>query len=150
MDLDHAKLKADLEGAQRALGITLRRDQKSHIEDGRVVRARTLEAKLPQPASVCASFVREGWIERAKKLFVDEVEVGSCWFDDLVYVVTSTNEATTNFLSRPRVQQALILLVDETRHVEVARDMVRVVDEDARDDGRDASAELLALAAHLR
>ena len=47
---------------------------------------------------MCARFVREGLIERAKKLFVDEVEVGSSWFDDHVYVVTSTREATAALL----------------------------------------------------
>ena len=98
---------------------------------------------------MCARFVREGLVERAKKLFVDEVEVGSSWFDDHVYVVTSTREATAALLENKRVQQALILLVNPSRTVEVDRDTVRVVDDDALDDGRDTSAELLALVAHL-
>jgi hypothetical protein len=88
-------------------------------------------------------------LERAKKLFREEVEAGSAWFDDAVYVLTSTREATARLLEHARVQQALILLVDPTRHVEIAEDSVCVVDSDAADDGRDASAELLALVAHL-
>jgi hypothetical protein len=150
MKLDHDVLKADLEGAQAELGVTIRNEQTtSASEGGRVVRERTLEVKLPKRSPVCARFVREGLVERAKKLFVDEVEVGSSWFDDHVYVVTSTREATSALLENKRVQQALILLVDPSRTVEVDRDTVRVVDDDAIDDARDASAELLALVAHL-
>jgi|GEM_PF-4233264 len=150
MKLDHDFLKADLEGAQQELGVAIRVEQHDEPGDGgRLVRARTLEIKLPKRSPVCARFVREGLIERAKKLFVDEVEVGSSWFDDHVYVVTSTRGATEALLEHKRVQQALILLVDPSRHVEVDHDTVRVVDEDAADDGRDASAELLAFVAHL-
>ncbi len=150
MKLDHDALKADLERAQAELGVTIRSEQSSQLrEGGRVVRARTLEVKLPTRSPVCARFVREGLVERAKKLFVDEVEVGCSWFDDHVYVVTSTREATSALLENKRVQQALILLVAPLRTVEVDRDTVRVVDDDAEDDGRDASAELLALVAHL-
>jgi len=150
MKLDHDALKADLEGAQAELGVTIRSQQGPRVgEGGRVTRERTLEVKLPKRSPVCARFVREGLVERAKKLFVDEVEVGSSWFDDHVYVVTSTREATSALLENKRVQQALILLVNPSRTVEVDRDTVRVVDDDALDDGRDTSAELLALVAHL-
>ncbi|MFT3925702.1 MAG: hypothetical protein QM778_24385 [Myxococcales bacterium] len=150
MKLDHDLLKADLAAAQEELGVVIRSEQTTHAGDGgRMVRERVLEVKLPKRSPVCARFVREGLIERAKKLFVDEVEVGSSWFDDHVYVVTSTREATSALLESERVQQALILLVDPSRHVEVDHDTVRVVDDDALDDGRDASAELLAFVAHL-
>ena len=150
MKLDHDVIKADLAQAQAELGVEIRIEQSTGATDGgRVVRERTLEVKLPKRSPVCARFVREGLIERAKKLFVDEVEVGSSWFDDHVYVVTSTREATAALLENKRVQQALILLVDPSRHVEVDRDTVRVIDDDAVDDARDASAELLALVAHL-
>lgn len=152
MDLDHAVLKADLAAAQRALGVTIERiDGERYVDaDGRVVRSRTLQVKLPRPTGIRACFVREGLIERVKKLFVHEVEVGCAWFDDHIYVITSTKEATAAWLASQRVQQALILLVDSTRHVQLDNDVLRVVDEEARDDGRDASAELLALVAHLR
>lgn len=151
MDLDHAVLKADLAAAQRALGVSIKRvDGESYIdEDGHEVRARTLEVKLPRPTGIRACFVREGLIERVKKLFVHEVQAGCAWFDDHIYVITSTEEATAAWLASPRVRQALILLVDATRHVQLDNDVLRVVDEDARDDGRDASAELLALVASL-
>jgi hypothetical protein len=150
MNLDHDVLKADLEGAQASLGVSIRSEQSTHAgEGGRVVRERTLEVKLPVRSKVCARFVREGLVERAKKLFVDEVEVGSSWFDDHVYVVTSTRDATQQFLQQKRVQQALILLVDPSREVVVDYDSVRVVDDDAVDDGRDPSAELLVLVAYL-
>jgi hypothetical protein len=149
-ELDHAVLKADLAAAEQALGVSVQRSQESTIADeGRLVRARTLEVRLPKRSGIRASFVREGLLERVKKLFVDEVEVGCAWFDDHIYVISSTREATEAWLASPRVQQALILLVDATRHVDIDEDVVRVIDEDARDDGRDASAELLALVAHL-
>jgi hypothetical protein len=151
VSLEHHTLKADLQGAARALDIVIERDDEKVPPEGggRVLRTRVLRARLPHPTDVCARFVREGFLERAKKLFVDEIEVGSSWFDDLVYVVTSTPGPTAALLKERRVQQALVLLVDPTRSVEIEELEVRVIDEDAPDDGRDALAELLALAAHV-
>jgi hypothetical protein len=150
ISLEHDKLKADLTGAALALGVkVVRNETKRPSLSGRVDRHCTLLVALPQPVRVNARFVREGFLERAKKLFVDEVEVGSAVFDDLIYVVTSTREVTATLLEHGRVQQALLLLVDDSRHVEVEGDEIRIVDDDARDDGRDATAEALALAAYL-
>jgi hypothetical protein len=143
---EHHLLKADLEGAARQLGVTIERKQ-SIGDDG--ARAREVQLTLPKPTGIRARFVREDLIRRAEKLFVDEVEVGSAWFDDLIFVITSTRAETAAFLADKRVQQALILLVDEDRHVQVDGDKLCLIDEDARDDGRDALAELLALAHHL-
>jgi len=143
---EHHLLKADLDGAARALGVTVAREQ--HLDDHQR-RARTVTVKLPQPTGVCARFVRESFVRRAEKLFVKEVEVGSAWFDDLIFVITSTRRETAAFLAAKRVQQALILLVDDDRHVQVEGDEVKLIDDDARDDGRDALAELLALTKHL-
>ena len=150
ISLEHDRLKADLQGAAAALGVkVVRNESKRASLTGRLDRQRILTVGLPKPSAVHARFVREGLLERAKKLFVDEVEVGSAVFDDLIYVVTSTREPTAELIKHGRVQQALLLLVDETRHVEIEGDELRVVDDDAPDDGRDATAEALALAAHL-
>jgi hypothetical protein len=150
ISLEHDRLKADLQGAADALGVkVVRNDTKRASLTGRMDRQRILVVGLPKPTSVHARFVREGLLERAKKLFVDEVEVGSAVFDDLIYVVTTTREATEALIKHGRVQQALLLLVDETRHVEIEGDELRIVDDDAPDDGRDATAEALAIAAHL-
>jgi len=143
---EHHILKADLAGAERALGVTVKREQ-SADEHGRVSRVVTVG--LPARVAVRARFVRESFLRRAEKLFVHEVEVGSAWFDDLIFVITDTREATATFVAEKRVQQALILLVDEDRYVQVSEQELRLVDEDARDDGRDALAELFALATHL-
>jgi hypothetical protein len=143
---EHHLLKADLEGAARELGVTVERKQ-STTDHGK--RVREVELTLPHPTQVVARFVREDLIRRAEKLFVDEVEVGSAWFDDLIFVITSTRAETAAFLADKRVQQALILLVDDDRHVQVDKDRLRLIDEDTKDDGRDALAELLALAKHL-
>lgn len=143
---EHHVLKSDLEGAASALGVTVGRAQQV---DNLGRRNRTVTLVLPRPTAVNARFVRESFLRRAEKLFVDEVEVGSAWFDDLIYVITSTRAPTAAFLAAQRVQQALILLVDEDRHVEIEGSELRLVDEDAHDDGRDALAELLALAKHL-
>ncbi len=143
---EHHVLKADPEGAAAALGVTIEREQ--HLDEHRR-RVRTVTVKLPRASGVCARFVRESVLRRAEKLFVDEVEVGSAWFDDLIFVITSTRAETASFLASKRVQQALILLIDEDRHVKVEDDQIELVDEDARDEGRDALAELLALAKHL-
>jgi hypothetical protein len=143
---EHHLLKADLEGAARELGVTIER---KHVTSDHGKRVREVELTLPRPTEVCARFVREDLIRRAEKLFVDEVEVGSAWFDDLIFVITSTRAATAAFLADKRVQQALILLVDDDRHVQVDKDKLLLIDEDTNDDGRDALAELLALAKHL-
>jgi hypothetical protein len=143
---EHHLLKADLDGAAAALGVTIQREQKL---DDKGRRQRIVVVTLPTPTAVVARFVRENLARRAEKLFVHEVEVGSAWFDDLIFVITSTREATSAFLAHKRVQQALILLVDDDRHVEVAGNELRLVDDDTVDDGRDALAELLALANHL-
>lgn len=150
ISLEHDRLKADLQGAAQALGVRVARNENKRASlTGRMDRQRILVVGLPKPTRVHARFVREGLLERAKKLFVDEVEVGSAVFDDLIYVVTSTREATAALVKHGRVQQALLLLVDETRHVEIEGDELRIVDDDAPDDGRDATAEALAIAAHL-
>lgn len=150
ISLEHDALKADLKGAADALGVQITRvDQKQPSLTGRVDRQRRLTISLPAPGPVSARFVREGLLERAKKLFVREVEVGSALFDDLIYIVTDTAQATGQLLAKQRVQQALLLLVDETRYVEIEGNELRVIDEDSPDDGRDATAEALAIAAHL-
>ncbi len=143
---EHHLLKADPDGAAAALGVYVEREQ--HVDE-RGRRVRTLRVTLSRPSGVCARFVRENALRRAEKLFVDEVEVGSAWFDDLIFVITSTRAETARFLAAPRVQQALILLVDEDRSVKVDGDQLELTDEDTNDDGRDALAELLAVAKHL-
>jgi hypothetical protein len=150
VSLDHDKLKLDLDGAARALGVEItRQESRDPSLSGRVELQTRLVLRLPRASNVHARFVREGLVERAKKLFVAEVEVGSAVFDDGIYVVTSTRDATHALLAQPRVQQALLLLVDDTRHVEVDGTELRVLDADATGDHRDATAEALALAAHL-
>jgi hypothetical protein len=150
ISLEHDKLKADLKGAAAALGVrVLTQESRRPSLSGRVERQVRLVIALPREQPISASFVYEGFVERAKKVFVDEVEVGSAVFDDLIYVVTSTREATSKLLAQERVQQALLLLVDETRHVEVEGSEIRVFDSEATGDSRDATAEALALAAHL-
>ena len=143
---EHHVLKADLDGSAEALGVTVRREQKL---DDKGRRQRVVVVTLPAVTPVSARFVRENLARRAEKLFVNEVEVGSAWFDDLIFVITSTREQTAAFLAHKRVQQALILLVDDDRHEEVEGNELRLIDDDTVDDGRDALAELLALANRL-
>jgi hypothetical protein len=145
--LEHHVLKADPYGIAKSADITL--ESKETVEpsvSGRSQRTRIYKATLPRSVGIEAHFVREGWLERAKKHFVDEIEVGSAHFDDAIFVVTSTRSETAAFLSSVRVQQALLLLVDATRSVYAQGNVLRVVDEDAPDDGSDAKAALLALA----
>jgi hypothetical protein len=150
LSLEHEKLKADLKGAAAKLGVTvISQEQRRPSLIGRMDRQMQLVVSLPREQPINVRFVREGFLERAKKLFVEEVEIGSAVFDDMIYVVTSTREATTALLSHERVQQALLLLVSETRHVEIEGAEIRVLDAGAPGDHRDATAEALALAAHL-
>lgn len=150
ISLDHDKLKADLDGSAAALGVKVEcHESETPSMTGRVQHERKLVVVLPRPTNVYVRFVREGFLERAKKLFVEEVEVGSAVFDDLIYVVTSTRDATAALLANERVQQALLLLVNDSRHVAIEGAEVRVIDSDVHDDSRDSTAEALALAAHL-
>jgi hypothetical protein len=150
ISLQHHDLKADPQAAATALGITLsRKDSRELGENGRLCTHRVLTASLPKPCGVRARFVHQGFLERAKKMFVNEVEVGSSFFDEGIYVSTDTREATARLLESKRTQQALLLLVDPSRFVEVESTLVRVTDHDVHDDGRDATAELLALAGCL-
>lgn len=145
--LEHHVLKANTAGIATRSGITLRvSEQVDPTVSGRRLRERVYTATVPRSTGLEARFVREGWLERTKKRFVHELEVGSATFDDAIYVVTSTRERTAAFLANRRVQQALLLLVDATRCVEVSGDHISVIDDDAPDDGADALAELLALA----
>jgi hypothetical protein len=145
MSLEHHELKADPEGAARELGVTLHREESD--AGGEQLRRRVLEARLPRSVGVHARFCHEGLLTRLRKLFTEEVEVGSSLFDDHVFVVTDTHDSTAQLLSRPRAQTALLLLITPSRYVEVLGDLVRVVDEDARSSERDVCAELLALSA---
>jgi hypothetical protein len=148
--LQQHDLKADPQAAAIALGITLsRRDSREMGDNGRPCTHRVLTAALPKPCGVHARFVHQGFLERAKKMFVNELEVGSSFFDEGIYVSTDTREATARLLESKRTQQALLLLVDPSRFVEVESTVVRVIDHDVHDDGRDATAELLALAGCL-
>ncbi len=148
ISLEHHVLKADPEGAARALGVKLSREERDGSDDGRV-RRRVLEAHLPRDAGVNARFCQEGLMTRLRKLFDDEVEVGHSLFDDHVFVATSTRDRTAQLLARPRAQAALMLLINSSRYVEILGDVVRVVDDDAQSSERDVCAELLALAALL-
>jgi hypothetical protein len=148
ISLDHQALKADLEGSARALGVRLSRDDKGTTQTKSAKRERVFEAKLPRQSGVEARLVHEGVMERVKKLFTREVEVGASLFDEHVFVVTSTPEAAKILLGRPRVQTALMLLVTPTRYVEILGDVVRVVDENYHASERDLTAELLAVAAY--
>jgi hypothetical protein len=142
---EHHILKADIEGAAAALGVVIQREQRE--DNGQSVR--TVRLELPRATAVDARFVRESFLRRAEKLFVKEVEVGSAWFDDLIFVITCTREETAAFLATKRVQQALMLLVDEERYVEIEGRELRLIDKDHRSDGRDVLAELLAIAKYL-
>jgi hypothetical protein len=126
------------------------RTEKEVNPNGRIVQKRILEVKLPsEKHGVHARFVQQGFVERTKKIFVDEVEVGNAPFDDSIYVVTDTRAPTARLLGQARVQEALIRLVGPTSYVEIEPGLVRAVDEQPVEDGKVAKAELLAVAAHL-
>lgn len=151
ISLEHHVLKADIEGSARALNVSLSQVERSQPSESESdpSSAPCWVVKLPAPTEVHARFVREGLLERARKLFTDEVEVGSAVFDDLIYIITASREATAALVHHERVQQALLLLVNDTRYVEIEGDEIRLSDADGVEQSRDAHAELLALAAHL-
>lgn len=150
LDLSNAAIQRDLEGAQRALGVSVQTTQEQTAsESGRVTTERTHRVTLPGSTSMRARFVRQGWAELAKKLFVKEVEVGEPSFDDAVYVATDTPDAVRALLAHGRVREALVALVSKDCIVDVGGADVVVTRRDALGDAGDEVAEALALAAHL-
>jgi hypothetical protein len=133
-----------------ALGVVISVEHtKSANPNGRLTPSRVIQAKLPGPTGLRARFVEQGLVESAKKLFLTEVEVGAAEFDDHVYVVTSTHEATRRMLDSATVQSALRSLVKDGSSVVVEGDTVRAVQEERVDDDSDDIASVLAVAAAL-
>jgi hypothetical protein len=151
IDLDTNALKKDLDAAQKALGVTLVTTEKKVLADNgaKAQTERTFEVTLAKATEVRARFVKQGWAERAKKVFVKEVEIGEKGFDDAVYIATDTPDAVRTLLKNARSQQALVALVKKDAIIDVSGTSLVVKIEDAyATDGAEA-AESLALAACL-
>lgn len=150
--LDVEALAKDLEGAAARLGVRLEATEEREASDGgRVTVTHTLRVVLPEGASaVRARFVRQGWAERAKKIFVDEIEVGEPRFDDAVYIATDTPDATRALVGHARAREALVALAERDCVVDVRPGELVVVHEHALGgESERESALALALAAHL-
>jgi hypothetical protein len=144
-------LTSHLAEAATALGVTVERsDSMAASELTKITRSTMTSVKLKEPSEIEARFSHEGFLERAKKLFVKECEVGVASFDDQIYVLTSTPEQTGRLLAAPRIQAALLALVDITSEVEIAEDRITLYDEGVPHDYASATAELLVIAAHLK
>ncbi len=149
LDLSTTALKKDLDAAQRALGVTVRTaEEQTASPGGRVTTGRVHHVTLAG-TSVRARFVRQGWAELAKKVFVKEVEVGEKSFDDAVYIATDTQDAVRTLLGHARVREALVALVTKDCIVDVKEKELVVAHPDAHGRSDDEVAEALALAAHL-
>jgi len=151
IDLDRAALVRDLDAAQQALGARLRRTEEQHAQaNARVVTLRIFRVPLsPGTTDIQARFVKQGWAELAKKIFVKEVEVGEASFDDAVYVATATPDTVRAWLGAARVRQAILALVQSDCVVDVAPEELLVSHDDATTGGDEEAAETLALFAHL-
>ncbi|MBX7196720.1 MAG: hypothetical protein K1X94_32000 [Sandaracinaceae bacterium] len=150
LDLSTTALKKDLDAAQRSLGVTVRTaEEQTASPGGRVSTGRVHHVTLASATSVRARFVRQGWAELAKKMFVKEVEVGEKSFDDAVYIATDTQDAVRTLLGHPRVREALMALVSKDCIVDVKERELVVAHPDAHGRSDDEVAEALAIAAHL-
>ena len=65
---------------------------------------------LPAAPTVQATFGAEGFFTKLKKIFSSELQVGEAAFDDVVYVQTSTPDATRAWLASADVRAALIAI----------------------------------------
>ncbi|UJR83525.1 hypothetical protein [Sandaracinus amylolyticus] len=92
----------------RARGLTYRREQLS--ESVTVMGATTQRSgyrekwTLPAAPALQASFTTEGLGAKLGKLFTSELQTGDASFDPVVYVRTTTNDATAAFLADDSVR----------------------------------------------
>jgi hypothetical protein len=114
-----------------------------------VSTTRTHHLVLAKVTPVRARFVKQGWAELAKKLFVKEVEVGEKAFDDAVYIATDTEDAVRTLLGAARVRAALVALAAKDCIVDIGSEELTITHPDAYGEPDDELAEALALAAHL-
>ncbi len=151
LDLSASALRRDPAGPQKALGVSVETtEEKDASPGGRVTTTRVHH--LPyggRTSAVRARFVKQGWAELAKKMFVKEIEIGEKAFDDAVYIATDTQDATRKLVTEPRVREALVSLVGKDCIVDLDDDGLRVTHPDAMGDANDEVVEALALYAHL-
>lgn len=148
-DLARASLSADLTAAQARLGARIEsKEEKRAQQNARVTRHREHHVALER-GGFAARFVKQGWAERAKKLFVQEVEVGDKRFDDAVYIATDAPDAVRAFLQHERVREALVALVQWDCVIDVTSTELVVSVDDAIARSEDEAAEALALYAFL-
>ncbi|MBN8613300.1 MAG: hypothetical protein J0L92_22090 [Deltaproteobacteria bacterium] len=151
LDLSTDALRGDLSRAQAALGVSVETtEDKEASAGGRVMTTRTHH--LPYGArttTMRARFVKQGWAELAKKMFVKEIEIGDEAFDDAVYIATDTPELTRAFVGIARVREAIVSLVAKDCMIDVVDDELAVTRPDAIGSADEEIAEALALYAHL-
>jgi len=151
VDLERTALMRDLDAAKKALNAPLQMTEEQHAQpNARVVTLRRFEVRLPAGATtIRARFVKQGWAELAKKLFVKEVEVGERTFDDAVYVATETPDAVRAFLGARRVRHAIAALIERDCVIDLEPASLTVSHDQAVSGGDEEAAETLALFAHL-
>ena len=150
LDLSVDALKKDLAAAASRLDVKITTRSEQHATaSARVSTTRTHHIALAKATPVRARFVKQGWAELAKKVFVKEVEVGDESFDDAVYIATDTQDAVRTLLGSTRVREALVALAGKDCIVDVGGSELTVTHPEAFGEPDDEIAEALALAAHL-
>lgn len=150
LDLSAQAIRRDLAAAASAIGVTITTTEEQHATpSARVSRVRTHHLALSGATPIRARFVKQGWAEVAKKLFVKEVEIGERAFDDAVYIATDTQDEVRALLGHPRAREAIVALVGQDCIVDVGERELIVTHPDAYADPDAEIAEGLALAAHL-
>lgn len=79
----------------------------SHALGSRLSRGYHERYEAPDTLRVQARFSREGALEQMKKWFRAELQTGDAAFDALVYIETSTPEATAQLLSLAPVRKVI-------------------------------------------
>jgi hypothetical protein len=150
LDLSGEALKKDLGAAASRMGVRITTKAEQHaMPSARVSTTRTHHLALAKVTPVRARFVKQGWAELAKKLFVKEIEVGEKSFDDAVYIATDTEDAVRTLLTAARVRAALVALAAKDCIIDIGSEELTITHPDAYGDPDDELAEALALAAHL-
>ena len=69
---------------------------------------------------------RESLLNKSKKLFSNEIQVGDSLFDDFVYIDSQANETTINFLKSPEIQGAILYILNEAKTLKIKNNILTV------------------------
>lgn len=101
--------------------------------------------------SVTADFSREGFIDKLRKLFRREIQIGDPLFDDFVFIKTEDRSETEALLHHSGAQSTLMELVSRFDRVSLANGVVELHKQSMQELGLglDSALAVCALLVHI-